>query len=211
MGLLGTMLRRLMHFKEVIGTIVFYVTFASSPFTPDLDVRWSIGPMLVNAPKSEVPAKAVAGGDTDLLSITLTNRSKEPIAVQDLRAHGLRNILKTGARSSAAYLNNDAGVLAESKLVEANTYSFSGVREIPAGHNIQIQVAGSIYRLLLLQERITVISSAKRVSIEEVGEASGITLFIDRNLSTITAVFIAVLILLGAKRILRDEERAKDQ
>lgn len=206
MSHIKVILSRLIYFKEVIGVIIFYAAFVSSPFTPDLVVQWSIEPFFINTPKQGSIRRVDQKTDVDIITITISNKSNKTVSVHDFRFNGLESISQIGARSSAAYLNDGARSLIESKQVESSTYAFPGIKEIPAGHNIQIQIVGSMYRLLLFKKRIVVLSTAENTSVEQKSKASGFALFIDNNLSTIGSIITVILILLGAKRIVKGRE-----
>lgn len=206
MQVLKRYLTHLTYFREVIATIAFYMTVVSSPFSAPLEIDWSINPLFISRDKAEASDQVKRRGDENLLMITLRNRGSEPIVIQDFRINGVRNVHQAAVRSSAAYLDDAASVLSKIKRLEPNTYTFPEIKEIPAGHNIQIQIAGEIY-MLQIKDRINVVSSAKKTSVRELGEASGVTLLVDRYFTVIGVTIMTILILVGAKRLVKTNVR----
>lgn len=202
-----SILTRLIFFKEAIGTVLLLTAFALRPFTPDLEIRWSSTPLLLVDARA-LDTKGSDKKELDLFLITLRNKSKEAIGIQDIRLNGFQSVQSVRARSSAAFQNQELQAIHVEKQPDSSTYVLKGIKELPAGHSVQIQLAGSLYRMLL-QERVSLVSTAKHPIVEEVGEASGLTLFLDRHFHTLSAMFIAVLVLVGARRLVKGDDRAE--
>lgn len=202
--------KRLVFFKEAIGVIAFYGMFAIAPANTDLEVRWSISPFFIAEQGNDLQRRMNEDADgTEIMFITLRNRSDTAISIQDLRIAGVKGIYKLGIRSSAEYLNTTSAKLMETKRVESDTFAFPGIKEIPAGHNVQLQFSATLFMMLLHKDRVTVTSSAKKTLISQSGEVGGIALFFDRHSSTIGAMAMTGLVLLGIRRLRKSESTPK--
>jgi len=202
--MLRTIYSRLKAFQEVVALLIFYVGWGVNPFHPDLLVTYTETPYFV--PQAQHAANQTDRADLQLITVVLANKSTSTVGGIELQVHGLRRVLDSGARSSSNRFDPELARIAKPQK-DPSTFYFDGVKEIPPGHNIQIQLVAETYRLI--PSRITITSDAKQTRVYATSQTSGIFVFLEEHVEFLTALAFIAAILMGVKRLARPTSHDK--
>ena len=197
--MLRTIYKRLRRFQEVLALVIFYIGWGFNPLHPDLLVTYSEDPYFIPLGQS-----ASASGEADnqkLITIVLSNKGSATVDRIELKVNGVRRVLLSGARSSFSRFDPEAARVLK-PLKDPQTFYFDGVKEIPPGHNVQIQLVAETYQLFL-GPRITITSDAKETRVYATSQTTGIFVFLDDHWEFLVAFSFIVAILIGARRLVR--------
>lgn len=193
------MLTKALYFKEVIGMLSFYILFAAQPLSPDIEINFEKSDYFVSGFSDEIN-----DDKNSILTLILANKSKSPITDMEVELRGVVEIHSIGGRSSSFRVNEEISKYIEFEKKDNFKIYFKNAENIPAGHNIQIQMVGKFLDLII-EDRVHVTSSAKSQSITEMSKITGIWVFVYSQSTTVFAVLSSLLILLGLKRLYEEE------
>jgi hypothetical protein len=191
---------RLKAFQELLALLIFYLGWSANPFDPNLVVTYSVAPYLIPASVDPTTASRQSSDPqgVEIVTVTLKNRGSTTIGGIELQVNGVRRLLDSGARAS--FKRFDAQAARVGARPGDGALFFESIRELPPGHNIQIQLIAETYKLILTN-RLQVTSDAKEARTYETAQTSGIFVFLEEHSSFLGGLLVAAALVIGARRL----------
>jgi len=189
------------NLKELIGYISFYFLLLANPLSPDLVVSYEETPYFsLSPPDSDIHSNTkLEDKDSSILTITFWNKSKDPISNIEIEISGIANLDSIRGRSSSFRIDNEISKAVEIEKTANNQIFLKNIKNIPAGHNIQIQIIGTVLTFIV-EDRIKITSNARSQQITRMTKVSGFWGFFSSQSSTIFAMIFTILLLIGLRR-----------
>ncbi|MFC1750600.1 hypothetical protein ACFL2V_17540 [Pseudomonadota bacterium] len=202
---IGKVVSAVTNFKELIGVFSFYFLLVAHPLSPDLEVNYDKSPYFVlnTSEPLSLFGNEVTAKDSSVFTLTLANKSKDPITDMEVEIGGVVKIDSIGGRSSSIRINDEISNKVEIEEKDNYRVFLKNVKSIPAGHNIQIQMTGQFLDLLV-KGRVRVTSSAKTQHVSEMHNVTGLWGLFYSQSDTFFAIISVILILVGLKRFYND-------